>query len=259
VPPLAVLNVSTFEKVLVTVRLVAWLRQYHGRFGPRSRVNTQLVVPPLPSGTPPAVNVRAASSGNVLRSETSKRYVTVPALPVAVELFTTSVGRGEVTVCPPTGALAAGADNVTGVDVAARCVMLIVEPAIVSVAARSVVDAFAATANCTVPLPVPEAPWAMVMKLEPLVAVHEQVLAVVTDAVPVPPSGGNADTLGCPTVNEQVVDGVVGFDLEHAQTVSTAKSHPGRMMKRLDRSIVRDKIHRCHHRETKKLQRQRQQ
>jgi hypothetical protein len=128
--------------------------------------------------------------------------------------------------------------------------MLTVEPAIVSVPVRSVVDAFDATVNCTVPLPVPEAPWVMVMKLEPLVAVHEQVFAAVTDAVPVPPSGGNADTLGCPTVNEQVVDGVVGVDLAHAQTVSAAKSHPARMMKRLDRSIMRHKIHRGQHRDT---------
>jgi hypothetical protein len=105
---------------------------------------------------------------------------------------------------------------------------------------RSAVVVFDATVNCTVPLPVPDAPWAIVMKVAPLVAVHEQVLAAVTAAVPVPPSGGNADTLGCPTVNEQVVDGEAGLDdLVHATTVSTATSHGATMMRRLGRSIMK--------------------
>jgi hypothetical protein len=91
----------------------------------------------------------------------------------------------------------------------------------------------------------------MVMKVAPLVAVHVHVPAVVTDAVPLPPSGGNADTLGCPTVNEQVVEGSVGFDLLQAQTVNTAKSHAGRMLRRLDGSIMRNTIHRCHQRDKK--------
>src|SRR5262245_57864282 len=96
----AVRNVSTFEKSLVTVPLVARARQYHNTAGPRSRVSTQLVVPPDPCATPSAVNVRTGSFGKLLRSETSKRYVTVPALPVAVELLTTSVGLALVTVTP---------------------------------------------------------------------------------------------------------------------------------------------------------------
>jgi len=167
-----------------------------------------------------------------------------------------------VIVCPPIGALAPGADNVTGIgggaDVDARCVMVTVEPAIVSVPVRSAADAFDATVNCTVPLPLPEPPWTMLMKVEPLVAVHEQLLAAVTDAVPVPPSGGNADTLGCPTVNEQVVDGVVGVDFAHAQTVTAAKRHPGTTMKRLDRFIMRHTIHRGQYSDPQKLQRERQ-
>src|SRR4051812_1232010 len=122
----AVRNVSTFEKGPVAVPFVARARQYHNTLGPRSLVSTQLVVPPDPWATPSAVNVRTGSSGNVFRSDTSKRYVTVPPLPDAVALFTTSVGLAVVTVTPPIGELALGAEKVTGVgggvDVAARCV-----------------------------------------------------------------------------------------------------------------------------------------
>jgi hypothetical protein len=83
-------------------------------------------------------------------------------LPVTVELFTTSVGLELVTVTPPIGELALGADIVTGIvggcEVAARCVIVAVDPAMVIVPVRSLVPVFAATVNCTVPLPVPLAP-----------------------------------------------------------------------------------------------------
>ena len=48
--------------------------------------------------------------------------------------------------------------------------------------------------------------------VELLAAVHEQVEAAVTATLPVPPSGGNAETLGCPMLKVQVVEGLVGVD-----------------------------------------------
>ena len=73
------------------------------------------------------------------------------------------------------------------------------------------------------------------MNAEALAAVHEHVEAVATDAVPVPPSGGNAVTLGGPTVNVHVVvEGVVGVALSlHALTISAIPKHPD-AMNRLD-------------------------
>jgi len=41
--------------------------------------------------------VFAGSFGNVLSLDTSKRYVTVPTLPVAAALLTTSVGRSSTS------------------------------------------------------------------------------------------------------------------------------------------------------------------
>jgi hypothetical protein len=48
----------------------------------------------------------------------------------------------------------------------------------------------AATVNCTSPLPVPEAPDAMVTHDAPLVAVHEQPAPAVTVTFPLPPEAG---------------------------------------------------------------------
>jgi hypothetical protein len=156
-----------------------------------------------------------------------------------VELLTTSVGRAVVTVTPPTGELALGADSVTDVGggcvpVAPRCVIITVDPAIVIVPVRSLVAVFAATVNCTVPFPVPLAPWVMVMNVEPLAAVHEHVDAVVTATVPVPPSGGNAATLGCPTVNVHVVEGFVGVLSSPHAPASDAATSPTRTSNPLD-------------------------
>ena len=67
------------------------------------------------------------------------------------------------------------------------------------------------------------------MNVDPVAAVHEQVeAAAVTATVPVPPSGGNEATLGCPTVNVQVVEGFVGVDLSspHAPANRIAAANP---------------------------------
>jgi hypothetical protein len=167
---------------------------------------------------------------------------------VAVALLTTSVGRGPVTVTPPTGELALGAEKVTGVDggwVAPRCVTVTGDPPIVMVPVRSAVAVFAATVKFTVPLPVPLAPWLMVMNADPLTAVHAHVDAVVTATVPVPPSGGNAATLGCPTLKVQVVEGFVGVDLSlHAAATKAVATNPHRKISCLIWYNMRNKIHR---------------
>jgi hypothetical protein len=55
---------------------------------------------------------------------------------------------------------------------------------------------FAATVNDTVPFAEPLDPPVIVMKLELLTAVHAHELPAVTATDPVPPSGGNVETLG---------------------------------------------------------------
>jgi len=112
-------------------------------------------------------------------------------LPVAVALFIVNMGRPASIVSPPTGALALGADRAgptVGAGAAARWVIEMAVPAMVSVAMRSAPE-LTATLNWTVPLPVPLAPWEMVTKRPLLVAVHAPPAAAVTATVPVPPSG----------------------------------------------------------------------
>jgi len=94
-PPPA-LNDSTVEKAVVIVPLVARARQKYTTPCVRSRGTGQLVVP-LPCATPSWVMVLAGSSGNVLSVDTSNRYLTVPTLPVAAALLTTSVGRSSTS------------------------------------------------------------------------------------------------------------------------------------------------------------------
>jgi hypothetical protein len=70
------------------------------------------------------------------------------------------------------------------------CVMVIAVPVIVSVAVRAT-PVFGATANCTVPLPAPDAPCETVRKLALLVAVHVHEFGVVTEIDAEPPAAGN--------------------------------------------------------------------
>ncbi len=157
--------------------------------------------------------------------------MTVPAPALAVALFTTSVGREDVTIWPPVGEFVVGADSVTAAPPVPCCVIVTADPLTVSVPVRSAAPVFDATVNCTVPLAEPDAPCEMVMKAEPLVAVHAQPLAAVTAIVPVPPSELKVAALGAPTVTVQVVvvvAGVVGVDVEpqadarHAPTAIAA-------------------------------------
>ena len=129
----------------------------------------------------------------------------VPTVPLAVALLTTSVGRVSVTVCPPIGEVAAGADRLPGT--AALCEMVNDVPPMASVAVRDA-PLFAATVKFTVPLPLPDAPLVIVTNVALLVAVHEQPVPAVTGTEPVPPAAANDDVLIVPAVT--VHDGVVG-------------------------------------------------
>jgi hypothetical protein len=73
--------------------------------------------------------------------------VTVPTLPAAAALATTSVGVSESTCWPPLGDCAVGAESAGVTTTApAACVIVIVDPATVSVPVRAA-PVFAATAN----------------------------------------------------------------------------------------------------------------
>jgi hypothetical protein len=71
-----------------------------------------------------------------------------------------------------------------------------VEPAIVSVPVRLVVDVLAATLNPTVPGPEPDAPLLTVIHDALLVALHPHPVPAVTVLVPVPPAAANVELLG---------------------------------------------------------------
>jgi hypothetical protein len=138
--------------------------------------------------------------------------VTVPTLPVAAALFTTSDGRPGVTNAPPIGAFAVGvASEPLGGVVPALCVTATVEFAMVSVADRAA-PVFAATVYCTVPFPEPDAPAVMVAKVALLVAVHVQPDAAVTLTDPFPPPEPKAVDPCAATVYVHDV-GVVGVVL----------------------------------------------
>ena len=129
----------------------------------------------------------------------------MPTVPLAVAFSTTRVGRVSVTVWPPMGEVAAGAERLPGVAAAALCVTVTIAPATVSVAERAA-PVFAATENVTVPLPLPEAPPVIVTNVAPLVAVHAQAAVVLTVTDPLPPVAANDEAFD-PTAITQ--DGVV--------------------------------------------------
>jgi hypothetical protein len=74
------------------------------------------------------------------------------------------------------------------------------------------------------------------MNVDPLAAVHVQVVALaVTPTEPVPPSGGKEATLGCPTVNVHVDDGVDGvLSSPQAATNSAVAMHAPQSRSLLD-------------------------
>jgi hypothetical protein len=70
-------------------------------------------------------------------------------------------------------------------------VITIAVPVIVNVALRAA-PVLAATANWTLPVPVPDAPWVTVRNVALLTAVHAHVDGVVTEMLAVPPAAVNA-------------------------------------------------------------------
>ena len=107
--------------------------------------------------------------------------------------MTTSVGVSESTACPPAGDCRVGVASVgvTVTTAAAACVKVIVVPPIERVPVRTA-PVFGAIVYCTVPLPVPVRPCEMVMKLDPLAAVHAHVAVVETVTLPAAPAAGTA-------------------------------------------------------------------
>ena len=92
---------------------------------------------------------------------------------------------------PPAGTFTASGDTVKEHDALGSVTMKLL-PAMVSIPVRDVPVVFAAAVKPTLPLPLPLAPLVMVIHDAPLVAVHAQPVAVVTDTVPVPPAAGMA-------------------------------------------------------------------
>jgi hypothetical protein len=138
-------------------------------------------------------------------------------------LDTTSVGVSESTCWPPEGDCVVGAESAGATTTAAAaCVNVIVDPATVRVPVRAA-PVFAATVNCTVPFPVPEAPWAIVMKVEPLVAVQAHPDAAVTGILPVAPAAA-IEALNWPIVITHAADGcVVVFEQAPANSAVAAE------------------------------------
>jgi hypothetical protein len=98
-------------------------------------------------------------------------------------------------------------------------VKVIVVPAMVNVPVRAV-PVLGATVNWTAPFPLPVAPWVIVMKAAPLVAVQAHPEAVFTATEPVVPPEGTA-VVTCPSVTSHVGAGAAGL-LEHAPAASPA-------------------------------------
>jgi hypothetical protein len=129
-----------------------------------------------------------------------------------------------VTVWPPTGELAVGADRLPGVDGgadAALCEMVKPVPATVNVAVRAA-PVLGATVKVTVPLPDP--PAETVTKVAELVAVQVQPVPAVTGIDPVPPAALNDELVMAPavTVHDGVVVDVLLLLSEHAADMSNS-------------------------------------
>jgi len=104
-----------------------------------------------------------------------------------VELVVTEI----VPEAPPDGTFSATGVTVNEHDELGSVIMK-ARPAIVRIAVRATVVVLAAALYATLPLPTPLAPLVMVTHEAPLVAVHAQLAAVVTDTVPAPPDDGMA-------------------------------------------------------------------
>jgi hypothetical protein len=147
------------------------------------------VTVPLPVSLDPAVTVTQLAP-----------LVAVHAQPVVVVTATLPV--------PPAAPNACDDGEMLNAQPAAACVTVKLWPAIVSVAVRATVVAFAATLKLTVPLAEPLDPAVTVTQLAPLVAVHAQPVVVVTATLPVPPLAANACVDG-EMLDEQLAPGCV--------------------------------------------------
>jgi len=115
--------------------------------------------------------------------------VTHDAPLVAVHVQPAVVATVTVPV-PPLGASDWLVGEIANAQGTAACVMVKVEPAIVSVPARLVVPVWAATLNATVPDPVPAAPAVTVIHAALLTAVHTHPAPALTVVLPGPPAAG---------------------------------------------------------------------
>ena len=91
---------------------------------------------------------------------------------------------------PPPGANDWLVGEIANAQGTAACVMVNVDPAIVSVPTRLVVPVWAATLTATVPDPVPAAPAVTVIHAALLTAVHTHPAPALTVVLPVPPAAG---------------------------------------------------------------------
>ena len=105
---------------------------------------------------------------------------------------------------PPDATDVPGADSAYSHDAGAGCDTVTVLPAIVTVPIRSALPVFAATVSETLPVPVPDAPLAIVIQLALEAADQSHVSVAVTATDTEPPSEATAAVAG-ETVGLQVV------------------------------------------------------
>ena len=116
-------------------------------------------------------------------------------------------------------------------------------PVMVMVAVRAG-PVFGATANCTVPFPVPEA-GVTVRKLALLVAVHAHVLGVVTEIDAEPPDAGNVVVV-TPVMIWQPVGPIVELEFLSLQVAAVKRKARAESMASVRREkwlVIMPKLH----------------
>jgi len=122
--------------------------------------------------------------------------------------------------------------------------MVIGVPVIVRIAVRAA-PVFGATANWTLPFPVPEAPCETVRNVALLVAVHAHVFGVVTEIDAEPPDAGNVVVV-TPVMIWQPVGPVVErefLSLQAAAERTRAKAESVASMRREKWQVIMPKTH----------------
>jgi len=123
-------------------------------------------------------------------------------------------------------------------------VMVIAVPVIVRVAVRAA-PVFAATANCTVPLPAPDAPCTTVRKLALLVAAQVHELGVVTEIDAEPPDAGNVVVV-TPVMIWQPVGPIVELEFLSLQVAAVKRKARAESMASVRREkwlVIMPKLH----------------